>query len=152
MLRLGKPITLGVGTFIVFTVIGGLALLMGTNNASPGCTGPAVHRCDYIETAKAATIAANRGPFQRSRGFEVFDLGSSIRVQQYYPRMGLIESPSVLIDKRSCRVCEIGTYLDPTDETRGQLTVRTVAEDPDGAAELDRELALEGAPFWSDIL
>jgi len=152
MLRSGKLITLGIVSFIVFAAIGGLTRLMAANHAAPGCTGPAVQQCDYIAAAKAATTTASGSEFLPRRGFEVFDLGSSVRVQQYYPRVGLIESASVLIDKRSCRVCEIGTYLDPFNDTRGQLLLRTSPEDVAGAAEHDRDQARHGIPLWSDIL
>lgn len=141
---------LGFGAFSVFAVLVGLVLLVGVDQASPGCTGPAVERCDYVAAAKAAIARQDRTPFFPELGVEVFDLGSSVRVQQNYRHVGLIHGSSVMIDRRSCRVCEIDGYRDPTDESRGRLELTIPPEDPIAAAEMDRAMEAEGIPLWSE--
>lgn len=77
---------------------------------SPGCTGP-VSRvpCDYL--AKFKEGAATKRGYSRAAGIEVVDLGSSVYVQQFTDDPGVIlHTPGVLIDKRSCRVCEVNGY------------------------------------------
>ncbi|MBU1346898.1 MAG: hypothetical protein KKA16_08085 [Alphaproteobacteria bacterium] len=150
MLETRRLPLLGFGAFSIFAVLAGLVLLVGVDRASPGCAGPAVERCDYIAAAKAGIARQDRAPFYPELGIEVFDLGSSVRVQQNYPRVGLIHGSSVMIDRRSCRVCEIDSYRDPTDESRGRLELSIPPEDPIAAAEMDRALEAEGIPLWSE--
>lgn len=148
--------TLGMDAFVVFAMLMGLALLMIANQFSPGCTGPAVQRCDYIETAKAANSGPQANAFEASLGFNVFDRGSSVVVQQNYPVGGLVHGASVLIDKRSCRPCQVEYYgylpppLDHRDVPRGRLIQSTGPEDIEGAAELRRKLEQAGIPYQLD--
>jgi len=149
-------ITLGLGTFVLFSVLAGLTLLSGANYAAPGCTGPAVQRCDYIATAKVAVAQTEHHPFQPDLGFEVFDQGSSVLIQQYTPpgEPELNHAPSVLIDKRSCRVCsvdwQVPTPYDRSSPQRGRLLERIPAEDAKGAAE--RAKRWEGGPGGISLL
>lgn len=121
---------LGLGAFTLFAVPAGLVLLMGANHASPGCTGPAVVRCDYVATAKRAVERSERHPFRPELGFDVFDQGSAVLVQQYAPpdEPTPNHGPSVLIDKKSCRVCavdwQVPTTGDPRDPRPGPRMAR----------------------------
>lgn len=152
MAKPARMITLGLGVFAVFAGLVTLTLLAGTNFAAPGCTGPAVARCDYIEAAKMAV--EGRREFTPDRGFEVFDQGSSVLVQQADP-FGpgwLSHASAVWIDKKSCRTCSVG-YAVPEpdsdlDPPRGRLLLRTPPEDPVAAATLAEEIvAIErGSP------
>jgi hypothetical protein len=132
-------LTLGMGTFALFVVLAGLLLLMGTNHAAPGCTGPVVKRCDYVAAAKQA-VRLKGYPFQSDLGFEIFDNGSSVRVQQYTPvgEPSLNHASSVLIDKKSCRPCRLEWHYptrgDPRDPHPGDLIARVPADDPAAAA------------------
>ncbi|MNE07222.1 hypothetical protein D3C80_998310 [compost metagenome] len=146
MVRLGVLEPPGFGVFSVFAALGGLAFLMNANYVAPGCTGPAVRRCDYVATAKTALTASTgvhalMHPFSSDRGFDVFDYGSSVLVQQSDPFQGdaLSHASSVLIDKKSCRPCEIG-YAYPDLEERGPLIFRTPAEDTVAAAKLSEKI------------
>jgi hypothetical protein len=109
MLQPGTPAILGLGAFSIFAVLAGLVLLTGADHAAPGCTGPEVQRCDYVETAKAAVSHRSARQFQPDLGYEVIDAGSSVRVQQFLPQGSstLFEGPAVLIDKKSCRACSV---------------------------------------------
>lgn len=133
-------ITLGLSVFALFVVLGGLVLLSVTNEAAPGCTGPAVQRCDYVFTAKTAVARSPHHRFQSDLGFEIFDQGSSVLVQQFTPpgEPELNHAPSVLIDKSSCRACRVDWHVptvgDPADPYPGRLLSRIPAEDPVGAA------------------
>jgi hypothetical protein len=127
------------GTFAMFAVLAGLTLLSGANHAAPGCTGPAVDRCDYVSAAKSA-VSRHGYPFQSDLGFEIFDNGSSVRVQQFTPpgEPSLNHASSVLIDRRSCRPCRVGWHVptrgDPRDAQPGKLIARVPADDPAAAA------------------
>ncbi len=139
MVRLGVLEPSGFGVFSVFAALGGLAFLMNANYVAPGCTGPEVRRCDYVATAKTALAASTDAyalthPFSAERGFDVFDYGSSVLVQQRDP-FGWGHASSVLIDKKSCRPCEIG-YSDLEAEERGPLISHSPAEDPVAATKL----------------
>jgi hypothetical protein len=128
--------------FSVLIIFGGLMVLSILPAATPSCTGPSVERCDYVATAKAAVDATSHHPFTPDRGFEVFDQGSTVLVQQADPfGPGWIShASSVLIDKSSCRPCLVGyAYPEPEgrhDTGRGPLMMRTPAEDPVAEAEL----------------
>lgn len=128
-------ITLGAGALILFGMLAALTLLTGANLAAPGCTGPAVQRCDYVATAKVAVQSSVHHPFQPDLGYEVFDRGSSVRVQQFTPpgEPELNHAPSVLIDKKSCRACAVDWYQPtpkwPDDPEQGPLLMRIPAED-----------------------
>jgi hypothetical protein len=137
----GKLIaSLGWPGFGLLVILAGLGLLMTANVAAPGCTGPTVERCDYVETAKHAIATRSPYPAQRDLGFEVYDQGSSVMVQQWTPagEPSLNHASSVFIDKRSCRVCRLDwqmpTRADPRDPHPGALILRTPAEDRVGAA------------------
>ena len=155
MLNPGNLDPVGFGFFSIFAVIGGLALLVGADHAAPGCTGPAVQRCDYIATARAAMAASSsphalHHPFTPDRGFEVFDQGSLVLVQQTAPSGPgwLSHASSVRIDKKSCRPCEIGYAQSapsfPDDADRGPMIVQVPAEDAAAAAKLaDKIRAVE---------
>lgn len=129
------------GAFTIFAVLAGLALLVGADHASPGCTGPAISRCDYVATAKVAVSRTQHHPFQTDLGFEIFDQGSSVLVQQFTPpgEPSLNHAPSVLIDKRSCRACRVASHLstrrDPLEPYIGSLVRRVPAEDAVAAAD-----------------
>lgn len=69
MLLPDSPAILGWGAFSIFAVLAGLVLLNGADHAAPGCTGPEVQRCDYVETAKAALD--DRSHVQPDLGFEI---------------------------------------------------------------------------------
>ncbi|WEK58464.1 MAG: hypothetical protein P0Y52_02690 [Candidatus Brevundimonas phytovorans] len=146
MMRLGHLEPPGFAVFSIFAAVGGLAFLMNANYVAPGCTGPEVRRCDYVATAKTALAAstdvhARFHPFSQDRGFDVFDYGSSVLVQQSDPFEGdaLNHGSSVLIDKKSCRPCEIG-YAYPGLEERGPLILQAPAEDTVAAAELSEKI------------
>lgn len=131
---------LGFATFSFFGILGGLTLLVGTNHAAAGCTGPEVPRCDFIEAATEAVSQSQHHPFQSSLGFELYDQGSSVLVQQYTPpgEPSLNHASSVVIDRRSCRVCSVDwqwmTDGDPRSPYIGRLITRVPAEDPVAAA------------------
>lgn len=140
MLKAGDVLPLGLGAFSIFAVLAGLALLMGADHVSPGCTGPRVERCDYVATAKAAVVDAGHPGFQPDLGFEIFDQGSSVLVQQATPPGEFTPNDwlSVQIDKASCRPCALDwrrpTAGDPRDRPPGPLIARTPPEDPVAAA------------------
>ncbi len=150
-------ITLSMDTYAVFAMLMGLALLMVANQSAPGCTGPAVQRCDYVETAKIANSGPYANAFDPSLGFNVFDKGSSVVVQQSYPLVGGIHGASVLIDKKSCRPCQVDEYgyVSPPftrrDIQRGKLIQSTAPDDLEGAAQLRREFEEAGIPYRVDF-
>ena len=133
-------ITLGLSAFGLFAIVGGLVLLAATNGVAPGCTGPVVQQCDYVATAKAAVSQSKRHRFQADLGFEIFDQGSIVLVQQFTPpgEPELNHAPSVLIDRKSCRACQVDWHFptrgDPLDPHVGPLESRIPAEDPVAAA------------------
>lgn len=140
MLNPGHIAPLGFGSFGIFAVLGGLVLLSGANHVAPGCTGPAVARCDYVATATAAVARTRHHPFQRDLGFEIFDQGSSVIVQQFTPpgEPELNHAPSVLIDKRSCRACSV-SWHEPSPRVEpesilGPVISRVPPEDQAAAA------------------
>lgn len=156
MLRAGGFITLNMTAYAFFAVLAGLVLLAGADHVSPGCTGPAVERCDYIAVAKAANSGPNARHFRSDLGFNVFDQGSAVWVQQSYPAFSLIHASGVLIDKRSCRPCQVVFYghrsppMDDLDPPRGRLIQSTAPEDPAKAAEFRRTLVDLGIPVEFD--
>ena len=156
MLRSGGFITLDMTSYAVFAVLAGLVLLVGTDHASPGCTGPAVERCDYIEAAKMANSGPEDRPFRSYLGFNVFDQGSSVWVQQSFPVDAFVHASAVRIDKKSCRPCENIFYghlpppMDQRDYPRGRLIESTVPEDPVEAAKMKSELVEMGVPLEFD--
>lgn len=141
MLKSGDMLPLGFGAFSIFAALGGLVLLVVVDHASPGCTGPKVQRCDYLASAKAAVARSRHHPFQSDLGFEIFDQGSSVLVQQFTPpgEPSLNHAPSVLIDKNSCRACSVDWHLptrgDPRDPYVGPLIARVPSDDTAAAAE-----------------
>lgn len=156
MLTPGPAVPLGLGAFGLFAVLGGLVLLSGTNHAAPGCTGPTVQRCDYVAIATVAVAQTGHHPFQTDLGFEVFDQGSSVIVQQFTPpgEPELNHAPSVLIDRRSCRACRVDWHQ-PTPrvdrESRlGPVIQRVSPEDAVGAAK--RAERWKGGPGGVSLL
>lgn len=124
MLQSDAPAVLGFGAFSLFAVLGGLGLLVGADHAAPGCTGPEVKRCDYVEAAKSAMESHPDRHFRSDLGFEVIEMGSSVRVQQYLPDgdLTLFEGPAVLIDRKSCRPCKVEVRTSIGDDTAERLT------------------------------
>jgi len=155
MLGSGGFLTLNMAGYSVFAMLSGLALLVGADHASPGCTGPAVAQCDYIEAAKAVNSGPNDRHFISDLGFNVFDQGSSVYVQQSYPRDAWTHASAVRIDKKSCRVCEVIVYgqlpqpLDLRDYPRGRL-IQSTAPDPVAAEQIQREYESYGLPLVFD--
>jgi hypothetical protein len=156
MLKVGQTPQLAVGPFSIFAILGVLALLVGANMISPGCTGPAVERCDYVATAKRAVAGSPyHHPFLTDRGFDIFDQGSSVLVQEtdVFGPYGLNHSSSVLIDKKSCRPCALGYFVsEPTsifDMPRGPLIEQIPPEDPAAARRLLARIRAEQAT-WGD--
>lgn len=156
MLRADGFITLGMAAYTLFAVLAGLALLAAADNASPGCTGPVVERCDYIAVAKAANSGPNDRHFRDDLGFNVFDQGSAVWVQQSYPVSAFVHASAVEIDKKSCRPCRVVFYghrpqpADHVDAPRGRLIQSTSPEDRIGAAQLRRTAVDAGIPFELD--
>ena len=150
MLHSGGFITLDMTSYALFVVLGGLTLIVGADQSAPGCTGPAVERCDYIEAAKAANSGPDDRPFRPDLGFNVFDQGSSVWVQQSYPADAWVHASAVRIDKKSCRPCEVIFHghlpppIDARDYRRGRLIQSTAPEDPVEAAQMRRDLIARG--------
>lgn len=151
MLKSGNIEPQGLGAFSIFAGLAALTLLMSANLVSPGCTGPEVKRCDYVATAKAAMASSDSFEaifhgFSSDRGFEVFDQGSSVLVQQADP-FGpgwLSHASSVRVDKKSCRPCAIeyaqAAPFFPDDADRGPIILQVAAEDPIAAAKLSENI------------
>lgn len=156
MLKTGGMLPLGFGGFSIFAVLAGLALLVGADHASPGCTGPKVERCDYVATATAAVAQNDHRSFQPDLGFEIFDQGSAVLVQQFTPpgEPSLNHAPSVLIDEKSCSACRVGWHFptngDPLGPHVGTLITRVPADDTAAAAE--RAKRWEGGPGGTALL
>ena len=156
MVKQPRLITLTLGAFVLVVALGGIALMSVTTTAAAGCTGPVVQRCDYIASATAAVRQSQHHPFQDDLGFEIFDQGSSVLVQQFTPpgEPGLNHAPSVLIDKKSCRACKVDWHLptggDPRDPYVGPLLTRVPAADPVAAAA--RSKRWDGGPGGTSLL
>lgn len=150
MVRSDGFITLDMMSYSLFVMLAGLVLLMATDHSTPGCTGPAVERCDYIETAKAANSGPDDRHFQAALGFNVFDQGSTVYVQQSFPVDAFVHASAVRIDKKSCRPCEVIYYghlpppRDRLDYPRGRLIQSTLPEDPVEAARQRAEIVRMG--------
>lgn len=150
MLRPAGFITLDMTSYPIFAVLAGLALLVGADHVSPGCTGPAVEQCDYIATAKAANSGPEDRPFRSYLGFNVFDQGSSVWVQQSFPVDAWVHASAVRIDKKSCRPCEVVFYghlpppFDGLDPPRGRLIQSIAPEDAAEAARMREQFAAAG--------
>ena len=156
MLRSSGLITLDATSYSVFAVLSGLTLLVGVDHASPGCTGPAVQRCDYVETAKAANSGPDDRPFRTYLGFNVFDQGSSVYVQQSFPVEAFVHASAVRIDKKSCRPCEVIYYghipppIDNHGYPRGRLIQSYPPEDLGEAERMRAEDESFGYPTALD--
>jgi hypothetical protein len=91
--------------------LAGLCGLTLSATMVPGCTGPVSDQpCDYVAKFKAAvTKFRGHSPYF---AIEVMDSGSSVYVRQTAPaKSGLVlHTPGVLIDKKSCRVCQADGY------------------------------------------
>ena len=140
--------------FAIFSALGGLLLLVGANHASPGCTGPVVERCDYVEVAKSAARQSQFHPFDPALGYEIFDEGSSVLVQQSDPfGPGWIShASSVLIDKKSCRPCLVGyARSERYGETVGPMIASQPAEDTAAEAKLLARIKRVEAKYQSSL-
>jgi hypothetical protein len=95
----------------VFLISGAaLTLLVLAAVVAPGCSGPpSTEPCDYVTKFKEGA-ASFRG-HSRHLPIEVLDQGSSVYVQQFSNDPGvLLHTPGAVIDKRSCRVCQVDGY------------------------------------------
>lgn len=113
----------------------GLTLLMTSAIVAPGCTGvPSAHPCDYVALAKQG--ASQFGGHSKRDGFEVLDRGSSVYVHQPLPAGWTDGPPGVLIDKKSCRICEVRAYgslprsIDTFDPPKGRVLASVPPEQP----------------------
>ncbi len=90
----------------VALVIGASVAAVATfaNLFSPGCTGPVRQTCDFFSVADRAF------PHEPELPVQLVDAGSSVIVQQPGLPGWIMERPSVLVDRRSCRVCDVGDY------------------------------------------
>lgn len=106
-----------------FAIIGGLGLLACVNLAAPGCSGPPSPRpCDFFQIARDA-VSDRRG-FSERWGMVALDDGSSVYVRDHQPQYeiaGILHTPGVLIDRRSCRVCRVDGYAAILEEERPTL-------------------------------
>ncbi len=98
-----KPISNGLSA--IYALMVSLIALTGlvlTAAIAPGCTGPAAHQpCDFVAVAKEAKTYR----YSPTCGFQVWAAGSSAYVSQ-----PAADASGVVIDKRSCRVCEVKRY------------------------------------------
>lgn len=96
--------------------------------------------------ASSDSFHADFHSFSSDRGFEVFDQGSSVLVQQADP-FGpgwMSHASSVRVDKKSCQPCAI-EYAQPApffpdDADRGPMILQLPAEDPVAAAKLSARI------------
>lgn len=113
-----------VGLLLGGIVTFGLAVMAGI---APGCTGPVSRTpCDYLQTAKQA-LSEQRG-FSPYFPIVVLDEGSSVYLQQLaQPRLAFVlHTPGVLIDRKSCRVCQVDGY-DKYGSEHGRRVLATYA-------------------------
>ncbi len=96
-------------TFVCLISLWALTMLVLTASAFPGCSGPAsAQPCNFIALAKQGARQVRRhSPYL---GFQVLDRGSSVYVHQPIPDGYMDGPPGVLIDKKSCRICEVDYY------------------------------------------
>lgn len=116
--------------FVLLVWVTALTMLAAVTIAAPGCTGPVSNeRCDYL--AKFKEGAAEFHGYSPSHGIEIVDQGSSVYVQQFTDDPGvLLHTPGVLIDKRSCRVCQVNGYSAIGSEPGRIILTRFAAEQP----------------------
>lgn len=116
--------------YVFMISAGALTLLALSAVVAPGCTGPkSLEACDCL--AKFKEGAAQARGYSRTAGIEVIDQGSSVYVQQFTNDPGIIlHTPGVLIDKRSCRVCEVNGYSSVGREARRVVLATYPAERP----------------------
>jgi hypothetical protein len=122
-------------------LLAGIILLGVTLTAviAPGCAGPVSKTpCDYLQIARDA-LGHGRG-FSPYFPVQVLDEGSSVYLQQSAdPGLGFIlHTPGVLIDRTSCRVCQVdGNDRYGTDHGRTVL------------ASYPAERRLDGSVGWA---
>jgi hypothetical protein len=109
--------------YAYFAIVGGLGLLACANLAAPGCSGPpSAKPCDFFQIAKDA-VSDRRG-FSERWGMVALDDGSSAYVRDHQPPSeiaGILHTPGVLIDRRSCRVCRVDGYAALLEDERRTL-------------------------------
>ena len=108
-----------------------LAILVLVALASPGCTGPvSAEPCDWLAKFKegAARVRTHSPYFD----VEVVDLGSSAYATHVQPPnvRYILHTPGVLIDKRSCRICQADFYAQYGSDGGLPVLVRYPAERP----------------------
>lgn len=87
-----------------------LAALAVLTLITPGCSGPpSSEPCNFLELSKRA-VDRSVGGFNPHFEVVAVDYGASVYVRQPYQRDTILHSAGVLIDKRSCRVCDIHKY------------------------------------------
>lgn len=93
--------------YSLFVLGSGLVLLVLAATLNPGCSGPATDKpCDYL--AKFKQGASTAGGYARYAEIEVLDQGSAVYVLQRTSDPNIIlHTQGVLIDKKSCRICEV---------------------------------------------
>lgn len=120
-------------TYTYFVIVGGLALLACANLAAPGCAGPPSARpCDFFQIAKDA-VAHTRG-FSERWGMVALDDGSSVYVRDHQPPYevaGILHTPGVLVDRKSCRVCRVDGYAAISEDERRTFLVTPPKPLPD---------------------
>lgn len=103
-----------------FVIVAGLALLVCANLAARGCAGPpSAQPCDVFKIARDA-VADRRG-FSERWGMIAMEAGSSLYVRDHQPPYeiaGILHTPGVLIDRKSCRVCRVDGYATMLDGER----------------------------------
>lgn len=122
--------------FTVMVSLLALGTLVLMAAGEPGCTGPASRNpCDWLAKFKegAASVRTHSPYF----AVEVLDLGSSAYATHVAPANAryILHTPGVLIDKKSCRICQADYYATRGGDEGLPLIARYPAE---------RELPMSG--------